>query len=83
MLGVFGTLKSFCKIRDVSNDCPVFRLHYQFTTGLLALFILILTATQFIGNPIDCINDGDIDTHIINSYCWIMSTFTMPDAFYR
>lgn len=83
MLGVFGTLKQFVKVRDVSNDCPVFRIHYQFTTALLTLFILILTATQFIGNPIDCINDGEISTHIINSYCWIMSTFTMPDAFFR
>ena len=38
---------------------------------------------QYIGNPIQCINDNDIPIHVINTYCWISTTFTIPSAFMR
>lgn len=31
-----------------------------------------------IGDPIQCINDGGVPTHVINTYCWITYTFTLP-----
>lgn len=31
-----------------------------------------------IGDPISCINDGAIPNHVINTYCWITYTFTIP-----
>ena len=30
------------------------------------------------GDPISCINDGAIPGHVINTYCWITYTFTLP-----
>lgn len=30
------------------------------------------------GEPIQCINDGGVPTHVINTYCWITYTFTLP-----
>lgn len=30
------------------------------------------------GDPISCINDGAVAGHVINTYCWITHTFTMP-----
>lgn len=32
----------------------------------------------FSGDPIQCINDGGVPTHVINTYCWITYTFTLP-----
>lgn len=42
----------------------------------------MVSASQFIGKPIDCVQ-GKSQSNVINSYCWIMSTFTLPDAFSR
>lgn len=39
--------------------------------------------TQYVGNPIQCINDNDIPIHVINTYCWISTTFTIPTSFMR
>lgn len=57
-------------------------MHNLFTTVLLLTCSLIITATQYVGSPISCIVQG-LPTHPINTYCWITSTFTMPDAFNR
>lgn len=82
MLKLLGGLKDYLKWQDITTDNAVFRLHNLFTTVLLLTCSLIITATQFVGNPIQCIVSG-LPTHPINTYCWITSTFTMPDAFRR
>lgn len=41
---------------------------------LTKLFRIIL----FPGDPIACINDGAVPNHVINTYCWITYTFTLP-----
>lgn len=40
--------------------------------------ILNMTFCNNIGDPINCINDGAIPTHVINTYCWITYTYTLP-----
>ncbi|KAJ1527677.1 hypothetical protein ONE63_007636 [Megalurothrips usitatus] len=82
MFKLFGGLKEYFKLPDVIIDSPIFRLHNLFTTALLASCSLVITATQYVGKPIECIVNG-LPTHPINTYCWITSTFTMPDAFQR
>lgn len=79
MLKLLGSLKGYLKFQDVTVDSAIFRLHNVFTTVLLLSASLIITATQFVGNPIQCIVSG-LPTHPINTYCWITSTFTMPGA---
>ena len=32
----------------------------------------------FAGDPISCITDNGVPGHVINTYCWITSTFTLP-----
>ena len=82
MYKLFGSLKEYFKVPDVVIDSPIFRLHNLFTTALLLTCSLVITATQYVGKPIECIVNG-LPTHPINTYCWITSTFTMPDAFQR
>ncbi|KAI5692481.1 hypothetical protein M8J75_011867 [Diaphorina citri] len=35
-------------------------------------------ASLLTGDPINCIADGAVPGHVINTYCWITSTFTLP-----
>jgi len=82
MYKLLGGLKDYLKWQEITTDNAIFRLHNLFTTVLLLTCSLIITANQFVGNPIQCIVSG-LPTHVINTYCWITSTFTMPDAFQR
>lgn len=82
MLKLFGGLSIYFKYQDIRTDNAVFRLHNVFTTVLLLICSMVITATQYVGKPIQCIVSG-IPTHVVNTFCWITSTFTMPDAFRR
>lgn len=82
MYKLLGGLKDYLKWQDITTDCAIFRLHTLFTTVLLMTGSLVITASQFVGKPIQCIVRG-LPEHVINTYCWISSTFTMPDAFKR
>ncbi|XP_003703064.1 optic ganglion reduced [Megachile rotundata] len=82
MYKLLGGLGTFLKWQEITTDSMVFRLHNHFTTVLLFTCSMVITATQYVGNPISCIVQG-LPTHPVNTYCWITSTFTMPDAFNR
>lgn len=82
MYKLLGGLRDYFKYQDIQIDSTIFRLHNLFTTALLLACSLIITATQYVGQPISCIVNG-IPPHVVNTFCWISSTFTMPDAFQR
>ncbi|KAF8773766.1 innexin inx2-like [Argiope bruennichi] len=74
------TFKKVIKVPSVVIDDPIFRLHYKFT-GLALLFASILVSGyQFFGNPIMCIQRDDVPEQLLNTYCWIEGTFTLPKA---
>jgi len=89
MLGLFSGLKDFVplgkKIGATKTEGLVAVLHYRFTTLLLLLSCTLVTALEWIGNgrSITCIQEGPDDSwnippNVINTYCYIMSTFTLP-----
>jgi len=77
MFDVFGELQKFLKFDSYRIDNNVFRLHYKATVMVFACASLLVTSGQYIGDPIDCIVDG-IPGGIMNTYCWIHSTFSIP-----
>nr|XP_018896518.1 PREDICTED: innexin shaking-B [Bemisia tabaci] len=81
MLDVFRGLKNLVKVSHVHIDSPVFRLHYSITVMILVAFSLIVTTRQYVGNPIDCVHTKDIPEDVLNTYCWIHSTYTIRSAF--
>ena len=83
MYNILAGLKDYFRRQEIVTDNVVFRLHYIFTTVLLIAFSLLVTASQYVGNPIQCINDNDVPIHVINTYCWISTTFTIPKSFMR
>jgi len=40
----------------------------------------MVTATQYFGNPINCIPGKNIPNDLLNTYCWIHTTFSIEDA---
>lgn len=82
MLKLVTVLKQFIKQPPVSIDGTVFRIHVMFTTMILLACSLFVTATQLVGNPMQCIVHG-LPEKPVNTYCWITSTYTMPDSFNR
>ncbi|KAF9795542.1 hypothetical protein SFRURICE_004914 [Spodoptera frugiperda] len=82
MFKLLGGLSVYFKYQPIRTDNAVFRLHNVFTTVLLLTCSMIITATQYVGQPIQCIVSG-LPTNVVNTFCWITSTFTMPDAFAR
>ena len=59
-------------------------LNVRVIPNLLNLFNSILvSAKQYVGNPIDCIHSKDIPEEVLNTYCWIHSTYTIPSAFWK
>lgn len=82
MLKLLGGLKEFIKRQPVTADGTVFRVHVSFTVAALMACSILVTATQYVGNPIQCIVEG-LPARPVNTFCWITSTFTMPDAFNR
>uniref|UniRef100_A0A0V0GBJ4 Innexin n=1 Tax=Triatoma dimidiata TaxID=72491 RepID=A0A0V0GBJ4_TRIDM len=78
MFDVFGNLKGLLRIDSVCIDNNVFRLHYKATVIILVAFSLLVTSRQYIGDPIDCLVD-EIPLNVMDTYCWIYSTFTIPN----
>ncbi|KAF2358626.1 Innexin [Trinorchestia longiramus] len=76
-----GSLKALLARGDFPSESSLFRLHYQFTTAICLGGSIFLTANEFFGETINCMTD--LETHVINTYCWIKSTFTMDDYQYR
>lgn len=85
MYDLFGALQSrILKRSAIVTDNAVFKLHYRLSVVLLAAFSLIVTGRQYIGDPIDCMSQtSDIPGKMLDQYCWISSTFTLPSAFDR
>ncbi|XP_065582705.1 innexin shaking-B-like [Artemia franciscana] len=80
MLDIFRGLKNLIKVSHVHIDSSIFRLHYSITVMILLAFSLIVSTRQYVGNPIDCIHTKDIPEDVLNTYCWIHSTYTIPSA---
>ena len=60
MLDVVRGLKGLAKVSHVQIDSSIFRLHYTLTVMACLGFSLLVTARQYVGNPIDCVHTKDI-----------------------
>ncbi|GBP17274.1 Innexin shaking-B [Eumeta japonica] len=66
-----------CQGVNPKIDSVAFRLHCGATTAALLAASAALTTRHLVGNPIDCIHTRDIPEDVLNTYCWIHSTFTV------
>ncbi|GFY48761.1 innexin inx2 [Trichonephila inaurata madagascariensis] len=75
-----GTFKNFIKPRIFVTDGTTFRLHYRLTALLLTVGSILVSATQFYGDPIQCIQSDDVPKKVLDTFCWVEGTFTLPKA---
>ena len=73
-----GSLKSYLSRGEFTSESAIFRLHYQFTVTVLVGASVLLTAAEFFGDPINCLTEFGAK-NVINTFCWIKSTFTIYD----
>lgn len=79
----FGGLKSLFKTSKIVIDNYVFQLHYRATFLVLFAFSLLVTGRQYFGDPIDCISKDDIPSDLLDTFCWIHTTFSVPSAWHK
>lgn len=81
VINLLAPLAGLVKVRYQGSkadiDSPFFKLHYRTSATICFLCCILVTANDLIGKTIDCITT-DLPENVINNYCWIMSTFSMP-----
>ncbi|XP_015607849.1 innexin inx3 [Cephus cinctus] len=87
VFGLVSAVAGFVKVRYLIDkaiiDNMVFRAHYRITAAILFACCIIVTANNLIGDPINCIADNAVPAHVINTFCWITYTFTLPDNIHK
>jgi len=75
LLGIF-------KIKDINSDNVTFKLFYKASFGLCLFSCLLVAATQYWGNPINCskAESGGVDLKTFESHCWIHGTQRIEEA---
>ncbi|XP_026675597.1 innexin shaking-B isoform X3 [Ceratina calcarata] len=81
MVDVFGSLRSLLKFHRVSVDTMVFRLHYRATVALLLGGCVTLACKSISGSPIHCEASGSVDKIVLETFCWLHTTYSMVHAF--
>lgn len=65
------------KLRKISIDNLAFKFHYRATFIILLVCTILVTSRQYIGEHIRCITGGTIPEHVINTFCFFTTTFTV------
>ena len=84
VMGMLMPVAGLIKVRyngdKADIDSSFFKLHYRTTTTIFFISTILVTSYGMIGKPIDCMGDG-IPGNVLNTYCWIMSTFSIPSKY--
>ncbi|KAA0192182.1 hypothetical protein HAZT_HAZT003656 [Hyalella azteca] len=64
-----------------SVDNAVLCLHYRSTFLIFVIASALVTAKEFFGSPIDCVTTKSVPGNIMNLYCFIMATFSVPKQY--
>ncbi|KAL9702415.1 hypothetical protein quinque_005933 [Culex quinquefasciatus] len=83
MLNTFSVLSPHLKFKNkfVSINNLAFKFHYRVTFTILLVCTLLVTSRQYIGEHIRCITGGSIPEHVINTFCFFTTTFTVVNHF--
>ncbi|XP_034947946.1 innexin inx7 [Chelonus insularis] len=81
VLATFSVLKDHVKLKVTEDraviDNIVFRLHYRLTFLALVAGSILVSARQFIGDHIKCIVDSSLPAHVVDTFCFFTSTYTV------
>ena len=80
---LFGGLRIFIRPPSSIIDNHIYRLHYKFSVLILIACSIMVTARQYFGDPIDCISKDDIPANLLDTYCWIHTTFSVESGWFK
>jgi len=69
------------KLLEPATEGYISRLHYRATCIMIVAMMMMVTCPEWISGKesyIDCMHGGSIPDEVINSYCWIQGTFSVP-----
>ncbi|KAL8584973.1 hypothetical protein ACOMHN_043609 [Nucella lapillus] len=78
---VISGVPSLKKLQGASNDDWIDRLNHVWTVFLFAMFAIIVSTGQFVGDPIHCWCPAEFTGAYVDyakSYCWIKNTYYIP-----
>jgi hypothetical protein len=80
-MDLVGAVKRLAAKNTNNDDLFVDRLNHRYTVGIIVLFAVVVTASQYSGKPINCWVPGHF-TGNYNAYaddiCWVSSTYNIP-----
>lgn len=80
MFNVFGDILARAyasQHKVISIDNSVSKLHYRLTFWMLLACTCLVCSRQYIGEHIRCITDKGVPPHVVNTYCFSMTTYTV------
>jgi len=77
VLNYLSAVKGHLQDDGFKTQGDVFKLCCKATSVMLILASLFLTASEMFGPPIMCLSD--VESRILEQYCWISSTYTLSD----
>lgn len=83
MFNVFGDVLQRLYVAQhkvVSVDNAVAKLHYRVTVWLLLGCTTLVCSRQYIGEHIRCILDKGVPNHVVNTFCFFTSTYTLVNG---
>lgn len=80
-MDIISPFKSFIKMPNCTIDNNVFKLHYRVSCLILFMCSVLVTARQYFGDPIDCISGDDVPNELLDTFCWVHTTFSIVTSF--
>lgn len=81
MIDLFGSIRSLFKVHRIAEDSMIFRLHYRATVAVLLAGCLTLACKSISGSPIHCEATAAVDKAVLETFCWLHTTYSMVRAF--
>jgi len=77
-----GATEAVLGIGEIAIDNFTFKLFYKWSATLFIASSIAVVSNQFFGDPISCETaQDDVDEEVIIAYCWMYSTFNVPNTF--
>jgi len=78
-MDVVSSAKSMFKKSVVHIDNFICELHYRVTVIIVVTACAIISASQYIGSPIECIGHVKWSSSYVNTHCWLSHTYSVLD----
>eukprot|EP00095_Tigriopus_kingsejongensis_P003667 snap_masked-scaffold11_size778918-processed-gene-3.9 protein:Tk03667 transcript:snap_masked-scaffold11_size778918-processed-gene-3.9-mRNA-1 annotation:"innexin 2" len=81
-LYLFSPLNSYLTWDKCTIDHVIFRIQTKYTMLLLMGAAILVGWQQFFYGPIHCVTEKEIPKTVMDTFCWIHATFTLPNRYY-